>query len=76
MPRALRALARARLDRGELPRERPSLVVAGVPMIGQRCALCDEVITGHVEIRTTFPALRVLHFHGLCHWAWDVERSA
>jgi hypothetical protein len=69
-------LARERLRRGELPRVPASLVVAALPVRDVPCALCGDPITGVVEVRATFADRGVLHFHGRCHWAWDVERDA
>jgi hypothetical protein len=74
---ALRALARAKLDRGDLPTQREMRLWAG-PGANLPCALCERPIArGDVEYELQFPAghaLKVWHLHRVCYAVWELER--
>jgi hypothetical protein len=76
VPESLRALARTKLQRGELPRQVPVTIAAGVGNGNRPCALCTETIDGPVEIRVVLADTTAFYFHGHCHHIWLVEREA
>ena len=76
----LAALARVRMQRGDLPCTDDPSVWAG-PGISKPCSLCDGVIPPHeiayeVEVKPEGGAAKLLlHFHIECHTAWLVVCS-
>ena len=72
----LRERARALIREGRLPDRAPARVWGG-PGSGVTCALCGEVIpSNEMEYEadaTVGAAARILHFHFVCHAAWQLE---
>lgn len=72
----LRERARELIREGRLPDRAPERVWGG-PGSGVKCALCAEVIpSNEMEYEadaTVGTAVRSLHFHFVCHAAWQLE---
>ena len=70
----LRSLARDRLQRGELPREKCQVTWFG-PGVGEQCAVCTRPIA-RLEVECECEqAGGVVRFHQLCFAVWDEERQ-
>ena len=76
--RALQRLARARIKEGQLPPVAPRQILGGKGD-GARCALCDKTINAdEVELEVEqrlVGGVQSLHFHVLCHAAWQLACS-
>lgn len=72
----LRERARELIREGRLPDKAPARVWGG-PGSGLPCALCGEIVPANeVEYETEGTAggaIQVLHFHFVCHAAWQLE---
>ena len=72
----LRARAAELIREGRLPDRAPARVWGG-PGSGVTCALCGEVIPSNemeYEADATIGTVaRILHFHFVCHAAWQLE---
>lgn len=69
---ALRAIARERIAKGQLPCERSSRIFGGLGS-GQLCSLCDKPIARYqveYEIELKEATFR---FHTICHYMWELE---
>ena len=75
---ALRLLIRQKLIAGRLPQ-------SGIPRIwghagnGEQCRACDEIVTSAEFVMEGIAIVadkRTVHFHVLCFYMWDDERSA
>ena len=78
----LRQRARAAIERGAIPRERPERFWGGRGT-GEVCPICETVIPqGEVEIEIEFPSdggpgthPAIQHFHVRCFAAWELQRT-
>jgi len=72
----LRAIARRRIEQGQLPSAVPSRIWGGHGT-GQLCALCDEPIQcGDVELEVEAHVqgvARTIRFHRACQAIWQIE---
>ncbi len=68
----LRRLARERIVRGTLHSE-PVLRVWGGKGDGRPCSLCLQRILAHEVEYDVIVGEQALHFHMLCHGAWQLE---
>ena len=72
----LRERARELIREGRLPDRAPARVWGG-PGTGVQCALCAEAIPANemeYEADAIFgSSVRTLHFHFVCHAAWQLE---
>lgn len=72
----LRERARELIHEGRLPDRAPARVWGG-PGTGVQCALCEEAIPStemeYEADATVGSAVRTLHFHFVCHAAWQLE---
>ncbi len=72
----LRERARELIRDGRLPDRAPERVWGG-PGSGATCALCAEMIPSkemeYEADATVGSAVRTLHFHFVCHAAWQLE---
>jgi hypothetical protein len=76
--KVLQRLARARIEKGQLPPVAPRQMFGGKGD-GARCSLCDQAINAdEVELEVEqhlIGGVRSLHFHVLCHAAWQLACS-
>jgi hypothetical protein len=75
LEKELRPIARARIAKGQMPREAPTRFWGGFGS-GWPCALCDKPIQSdeiEYEVKPIEAALETLRFHRVCHYAWQLE---
>jgi hypothetical protein len=78
----LRQCARAAIERGAIPRERPERFWGGRGT-GEACTNCETIIPqGEVEIEIELPSHGspdtrpdIRYFHVRCFAAWELERT-
>jgi len=78
----LRQRARAAIERGAIPRERPERFWGGRGT-GEACTICERIIPqGEVEIEIELPSHGspdtrpdIRYFHVRCFAAWELERT-
>ncbi len=77
----LREKARAAIQNGKLPRQRPDRTWGG-PGVGAICSVCAKPVTKtELEIEIQFardgdaPGLDKFHVHVRCFAAWEFERG-
>ena len=77
----LRQQARAAIQSGKMPAQRPDRTWGG-PGVGARCAICERPVSrDELEFEVQFahdgdnPGLDKFHLHLRCFAAWEFERT-
>ncbi len=77
----LRQQARAAIESGKMPAQRPDRTWGG-PGVGARCVICEQPVSrDELEFEVQFahdgdnPGLDKFHLHLRCFAAWEFERT-
>jgi hypothetical protein len=74
-PESIRVLIRVRVQDGRLPRDSPPQAF-GHPGNGQKCSVCDEILTTDRLMMEVANNGKIFSFHGDCYLLWLDERRA
>jgi hypothetical protein len=72
---SIRALIRARMQDGRLPRD-STPESSGHPGNGQTCSACDEILAPTKLMMEVADNAKIYFFHGDCYLLWLEVRSA
>jgi hypothetical protein len=74
-PESIRVLIRVRMQDGRLPRDSAPQAF-GHPGNGQKCSVCDEILTSDRLMMEVASNGKIFAFHGDCYLLWLDERRA